>query len=83
MNDRQKLMWRISMAGFAIDDVKLFLDTHPCDKAALEFYEKFRDTKKQLEKEYTAQYGPLRADAVPVSDRWTWADNPWPWEWEA
>lgn len=83
MNDRQKLMWRISMAGFAIDDVKLFLDTHPCDKAALEFYEKFRDTKKQLEKEHTAQYGPLRADAVPVSDRWTWADNPWPWEWEA
>ena len=83
MNDRQKLMWRISMAGFAIDDVKLFLDTHPCDKAALEFYEKFRDTKKQLEKEYTAQYSPLRADAVPVSDRWTWADNPWPWEWEA
>lgn len=83
MNDRQKLMRRIAMAGFAVDDVKLFLDTHPCDKAALEFYEKFRDTKKQLEKEYTEQYGPLRPDAVPVSDRWTWADNPWPWEWEA
>ena len=33
--------------------------------------------------EYTAQYGPLRADAVPVSDRWTWIDAPWPWEWEA
>lgn len=83
MTDRQKLLWRVSMAGFAIDDVKLFLDTHPCDKAALEFYEKFRDTKKQLEQEYAVQYGPLRADAAPVSDRWTWVDNPWPWEWEA
>ena len=83
MTDRQKLLWRVSMAGFAIDDVKLFLDTHPCDRAALEFYEKFRDTKKQLEKEYTAQFETLRADAVPVSDRWTWVDNPWPWEWEA
>ncbi len=83
MNEKPSLLWRIAVAGFAVDDIKLFLDTHPCDRAALEYYEKYRDLKRQLEQEYTAQCGPLRADAVQVSDRWTWAGSPWPWEWEA
>ena len=46
MNDnkpcRQELMNRINAASFAVDDVKLFLDTHPCDKDAMEYFEKYQ-----------------------------------------
>ena len=29
---RRELMEWINVVSFAVDDVKLFLDTHPCDK---------------------------------------------------
>ena len=47
MNDnkpcRQELMNRINAVSFAVDDVKLFLDTHPCDKDAMEYFEKYQE----------------------------------------
>jgi len=50
MNDnkpcRQELMNRINAASFAVDDVKLFLDTHPCDKDAMEYFEKYQEMRK-------------------------------------
>ena len=50
MNDnkpcRQELMNRINAASFAVDDVKLFLDTHPCDKDAMEYFEKNQEMRK-------------------------------------
>ena len=53
MNDnkpcRQELMNRINAASFAVDDVKLFLDTHPCDKEAMEYFEKYYDRFEKKE----------------------------------
>ena len=39
MNESKDLMNVIYETGFVIDDVLLYLDTHPCDKKALEYYE--------------------------------------------
>ena len=33
--NRQELLNHINQASFAVDDVKLYLDTHPCDTDAL------------------------------------------------
>ena len=56
MNDnkpcRQELMNRINAASFAVDDVKLFLDTHPCDKDAMEYFEKYQEMRKCALREY-------------------------------
>ncbi|MEE0568070.1 spore coat protein CotJB [Clostridium sp.] len=41
-NDQNKLLRFIYEVGFAIDDVVLYLDTHPCDKQALEYYENYK-----------------------------------------
>lgn len=38
--DREKLLQFISEVSFALIDVNLFLDTHPYDEDALEYYEK-------------------------------------------
>ena len=41
MNERQKLLNRVQICGFVLDDVRLYLDSHPCDQAALDYYKKY------------------------------------------
>jgi len=77
---REELMRNYQVMCFYLDDITLYLQTHPTDQAALRSYEKFKQLKKEAEKEYTDAYGPLHSDNVYVTDRWTWADMPWPWE---
>ena len=69
-------------SSFAVDDVKLFLDTHPNCPEALEFFDEFKKQRVQALKEYAKYYGPLTVDtAVPsCSDRWNWINEPWPWQ---
>lgn len=68
------------MQCFALDDIKLFLDTHPDNKSALEYYQKYRHLAEQTTRNYVNQYGPLTAQQVEGTGRWTWIDTPWPWE---
>lgn len=39
---RQELLQWINAVSFAVNDVTLFLDTHPDDAEALEYFEEFR-----------------------------------------
>ena len=80
--DQRRLMQQIYEAGFVIDDVLLYLDTHPCDEEALAYYESFRKLYAKLVKDYTIHFGPLRVDQVDVSNHWAWVKTPWPWEME-
>ncbi len=80
--EQRRLMQQIYEAGFVIDDVLLYLDTHPCDEEALAYYESFRKLYAKLLKDYTIHFGPLRVDQVDVSNQWAWVKTPWPWEME-
>lgn len=77
MNERKKLLMRISTAQFAAWELHMFLDTHPCDKTANQMFRKYTDEYKMLKKEYEAKYGPLVASS---SDDGNWLKDPWPWE---
>lgn len=79
-NNRKCLFEEIEAASFAIDDVKLYLDTHPNDQEALAYYEKYKCQRQQKVEEYTNCFGPLTADNVNVENGWMWVDTPWPWE---
>lgn len=78
---RQELLNKINAASFAIDDVLLFLDTHPCNAEAMEYFEKFQDQRNEALKEYAKYYSPLTIDTVYTpADRWAWINEPWPWQ---
>ncbi len=79
---REQLMHCIQQASFAIDDSALFLDTHPCNKEAMEYYQKYRELRKELVKEYRDCYGPISYYDVAPANEWTWVNEPWPWEGE-
>lgn len=58
---------------FALCDLKLYLDTHPCDLIIHALYRRLcMDAGLPISAPvYDNTYCPLR---------WTWIDGPWPWE---
>lgn len=79
---KKDLLNKINVASFAVDDVKLFLDTHPCDEDALAYFREFSRMRNEALKEYAANFGPLTVDTAVYScaDVWNWTDEPWPWQ---
>lgn len=79
--NRRELFEYINQISFAVDDVKLFLDTHPGNQKALEYFQKYKEKRIEALKEYAEVYGPLTADTVSEnSDCWNWINEPWPWQ---
>ena len=80
LSKKELLDW-INVVSFAVDDVKLFLDTHPYDEEALQYFDEFKKQRVQAMKEYAKYYGPLTLDTAAESwDRWNWVLEPWPWQ---
>lgn len=80
--DKHKLRHYIDVVSFTVDDTKLFLDTHPEDREALEHFENYNNARKKAMKEYAEYFGPLTVDTASGRECWKWAMQPWPWEME-
>ena len=65
--DKKKLLRYIQEVSFAIDDVVLYLDTHPYDEEALKYYKKYKKLYHEASEEYTSM-------------SWNWVTEKWPWE---
>ena len=80
--ERENCLRRLSEAAFALHEAVLYLDTHPDDRMALDYYNRYQKLKKKLAEEYNDRFGPLTADDAKTADGWTWGTTPWPWETE-
>lgn len=78
--DKCSLMNSIYEIGFSLDDTILYLDTHPKDREALDYYHRLRKEYKELVKVFTVNYGPLMANDVVSENYFTWVNRPMPWE---
>ena len=83
MNDKDNLLKRIQMYDFFLNEINLYLDTHPFCRNGLDYYNKYNALRKAACAEYSEKYGPLSISNVNTTDHWTWVDGPWPWEMEA
>ena len=71
----------INECSFAVNDMLLYLDTHPCDEAALSYFMEHKNRRVAALKEYAKYYGPLTLDTMCTpADKWKWIDTPWPWQ---
>lgn len=80
VNSRDKLFACITATSFVMDDLRIYLDTHPTDQEALDYWEKVSRVRKEAVEEYTKCYGPIYSYDVKVKNNWTWVEEPWPWE---
>ena len=79
MSDREYLMQNLQILDFALLDCGLFLNTHPYDSGALEYYRQHKEMRDIVKAEYTEKYGPiLCGDNNP--NQWSWCNGPWPWQ---
>lgn len=83
IDTRSTLMHRVQVYGFVLFELNLFLDTHPTDQRALEYFKKYKDLKDAAVTQYVTNYGPIVATDVTSDTTWNWIDSPWPWEREA
>ena len=77
---KQNLRKYIDQVSFSLYDTILFLDTHPEDQDAMNYYHELKKARKEAVSEYTHKYGPLQNDNVEPSCYWEWVKEPWPWE---
>lgn len=79
-NDKESMMQTVRETGFALLDISLFLDTHPNDEKAMDYYNKYQQMNKEARREYERNFGPLNLNSVDTCNGWTWTQEPWPWE---
>lgn len=79
-NDKQKLMHKVQMYGFAVVEANLYLDSHPTCRDGLKYFREHKAKYDEAVAEYEAKYGPLTAAASEGTRKWEWVTEPFPWE---
>lgn len=80
--NREDLFYKIQSVSFAMEDVRLYLDTHPDDIAAYEYYEAYKKIRAKSVSQYNRFFDPLDAYNLKREEYWSWYTKPWPWEGE-
>jgi len=78
--DRAQAMRRVQICSFALLEAALYLDTHPDDPEALDYFAKYHQLLERAEQEYEANFGPLHLRHSDNELCWDWVSQPWPWE---
>lgn len=73
---RLELLEQLSGVGILAQDLRLFLDVNPTDRAAMADFERVTADYRNLIALYEQNYGPLTGGN---DTNGTWASNPWPW----
>jgi len=69
--------------GFAVQELALYLDTHPEDQEALALYRNYQELYHKCTMEYTEKIRPLNHGMPGSTKGYAWLDDPWPWEFAA
>ena len=73
----------LQVLGFAIQELSLYLDTHPNDREALRIYRKYQQMYNAAKDHYTTKCRPLNHMSYIDDGEYTWLCDPWPWEYAA
>ena len=82
MREREQLLRDIGMADFVVTELVLYLDTHPGDRRAMEYFNHYNRIKMQMEREFSQKYFPLNTGLADCSKEWRWGMAPLRWEGE-
>ena len=82
--NREEMMSQLTAVSFALNDLTLYLDTHPdCPKGTELFYQ-LLDKRLNLLSEFTSKFYPLTQISMITGhydkDNYGWTEGPMPWE---
>ena len=68
---------------FVIQELALYLDTHPNDKEAFALFKQFTAMEKAAQDSFEKTTGrTIMRSSAANSDRYNWLQDPWPWNFE-
>ncbi len=79
MTERERILRMLSSYDFAVNDLHIYLDTHPDDSKAAKALNKYRQESDKLRTQYEEKFGPLTT-SDENGNRWSWISDPWPWD---
>lgn len=74
------LLQTVYQTGFALDDIALYLDTHPSDPDAMNYYNYIRRAHREAVRAYEQSCRPLTTEQITAENWNSWIHGPWPWE---
>ncbi|MBQ9860412.1 MAG: spore coat protein CotJB [Clostridia bacterium] len=80
MVTKYELDKKITAVRFALYDLGLYLDSHPCCEQAMQLRNMYQMQLKNLIDEYEQCYGTYVLTQNDVSCWKEWVAGPWPWE---
>ena len=78
--NRCECIRRVYELGFALDDLVLYLDTHPDCQQGLALFASLQEQYAAAAEWYEAEVGPLTPAGCSATGFWTWAESPAVWE---
>lgn len=83
MTSKRAMEKELARLSFTMDELRLFLDTHPKEREALSAFCELRRRRDALLARYEEAHGPMEAYRAGGTEKWNWVQQPWPWEREA
>jgi len=80
VGNKEQLLRDIGIVDFVLIELGLYLDTHPMDRNAMEYFNHYNRMKHQMEKEFSMKYFPLTMNMAESNKEWRWGAAPLPWE---
>lgn len=65
---------------FAVDELGLYLTTHPDDQEVLDLYWSYIKLANEGREKYQKMYGPILQTDLTPEDGYAWLRDPWPWD---
>lgn len=79
-------MLELQKVSFVLDDLRLYLDTHPEEPEGLAVFKKALEKRKELKRNFAMKFYPLTPDCMsdssqqPLTTDFCWQKGPAPWE---
>ena len=79
---QSQLMDVINKTSFAVNDIQLYLDSHPDCPKGLAYFHEHNQLRNAALKEYSRRFGPLTMETASEGSKghWEWIHGKWPWE---
>lgn len=76
---REYLMRKWQEYSFVAYEARLYLDTHPDSRSALNCFNKFNALQLAAARELQTRYGAVNTNLDMPLPEWSWTAMPWPW----
>ncbi len=69
---KRELLHAIGEVSFVLDDLRLYLDTHPDCAEALAMFTEYQNKREALVRQFEKSYGAINSYGPNEADTWVW-----------